>query len=194
MEEKSKENLKKPSRDKPKSGLRTCCIIGLIVGGTIVMGFLIKSCLSFGGFGSSKEIPVPSAALSSASSPTPSVSQEDLLNYFVETTTYSGKMTKRLPVCRWTKNPITVEIRGDVNEKTSAALDDAIKEFNAVSNTKMERASSGDMLVYYMPVGQFPPNSFDESIKGIAYFDPDSNCVISSGKVYVDDTEFNDSQ
>lgn len=202
MDEKNKEVPKKSPGDKPKSGLRTCCIIGLVLGGLIIIIIIafaiIKSYFSFGSSSSSKEIPIPSAASSSASSPktspTASISKEDLLDYFVETTTYDGKMTKRLPVCHWTKNPITVEIQGDINDKTLVALDDAIKEFNAVSNIKMERASPGDLLVYFLPVDQFPANTLSEAIKGIAFTEPDGNCVISSAKIYVDDTEFADSK
>lgn len=191
MAEKNPDYQKQSPDKKPKSSTRTCCLIGLVMIGLIIAVLAIRSCFGFDESGNNKKAPIPSPN----SSPTTNIPQEDILNFFIETTTYNGKMTKRLPVCRWTKNPIKVEIQGDINEKTTLVLDEAIKEFNAVSNIKMEKVTTNsDILVYYMPVDQFPPNSLSEAVKGLAYFDPDNNCVISSAKIYVDDTEFADTK
>jgi hypothetical protein len=186
------ESVVSENTEKPK-GNRSCLVLGLVLG--VVFVFVVIGAFIYQNFfiGNSSSVPIIDDIKDQNPSDNPSVDPADLLNYFVETTTYYGKDSKRYPLSRWTINPITISIDGNVNNETLLAFGDAITEFNAVSDTKLQIVSSGSNIkVHYLPIEQFPAYADIEAVKG--YMRPTTqNCRFSSADVYVDDTRFEDS-
>lgn len=182
---------KKDSKEKPKSK-RTCCCVAIAIAVLIIFILIVFQFLKhLLNSNSNSNIPLPKT---NANTQVSSVPADDILNYFVETTTYhGGNNTDRIPLCRWTKNPITVEIKSGESPQTTKALDDVITEFNNISDTKLQRANNGDISVYYMPRENFPADfSGKRDPKGYAHWNCGNDQIIGSGYFYIDDTFFED--
>lgn len=173
-----------------KSNCRTC---GIIIGVIILISilyFVFTWGLPFLSNNSSnnEEIPIPVSSTSAPQTSVSNIPKDDILDFFVEATTYQGKMIDKKPLARWTKNPITIELNGEINDVVISSIDKIIASFNAISDIKLQRVSSGgDIQIFIVPKSQFPAISIpDDSFKGVSYTDPDANCVINSSKIYMD--------
>lgn len=191
----SKTQTKKPS------WLKWCCWAGVVfVVLLIILAFPVIRKAYFYSASSGANRATPTASTTSKPSstspaPTSTIASEDLLNYFIETTTYNSTMDQRKGLSRWTKNPITVELEGQVNDLAVTTVDRAIYEFNAVSNTKLSRVQSGgDIQINFLPREQLPAQSGSENYKGITYAEPNSGCILSAAKIYIDTAEMEGSE
>lgn len=169
-----------------------CRVCGIIVG-VVILIFILYFVFTWGlpflnNSSSNNEIPIPTSTISTAQTSASNIPKDDILDFFVENTTYTGGMNSRKPLARWTKNPITIELDGEVNDVVISSMDKIIASFNAISDTKLQRVSGGgDLQIYTLPKSQFPASTLsDDTYKGVSYTDPDANCIISTSKIYMD--------
>lgn len=191
---------------KPKK--RGCLIAILVFGGVIFLYIVIQFLPFIGAFFDRSDSDVPNPPIevgkdtstdaskdqTPATTPKKSTtstsnnsqySKDDYLNYFTQLATRNSSDT----LGRFTKSPVYLKVEGNIPAGSDAMLNDAISDFNALSNSiKIERNQSGSdiQLIYvlrseldnYRNPPTIPNDAFEVEI-------PNDDCSYKYAKIYI---------
>lgn len=125
--------------------------------------------------------------------PTPTVSTDELINYFSDITFHNAADNNSpLTLRRWVKNPVKIELIGNTNQAAIDDTDRIINAFNSISKTiKLQFAQrDGDLKVHFISDQEMLSFKGASTDKIFGFTNPvvDNLCQIRSADIYLKST------